>query len=90
MELLTISALGTASMKRHVEMDWINVVLQDVVDFLGANELREAAEIVAASAVSVRISLEAHPTSLSAFSVPNEPAIASSVEAFRSTSFGKA
>ena len=90
MEHLTISALGTASMKRHAEMDWIDVVLQDVVDFLGANDLREAAEIVAASAVSVRISLETHSTGLSTFSVPNEPAIASNVVAFRSTSFGKA
>lgn len=76
-------------MSRCLEIDWINVVLQDVVDFLRMNDMAETADALAASAVNVRISLEACPDAVPSFSAHKDSTVASNVVAFRAKSVSK-
>jgi hypothetical protein len=76
-------------MKSRIEVDWVNAVFRDVVEFLRTNNMYETAEIVAAAAGRVRISLETRPGGVPSFFASNDPAKTSNVVAFRLRSFGK-
>jgi hypothetical protein len=74
---------GEAVVKNKVnEFDWVNGVLQDVVAFLCANDMKGSAEFVAAAAASVMLDLERRGCGGSGFAVREAPANVSNVVPF--------